>query len=69
MLEKLELYVAKNEFRIFETMLFRENSEKLEPQIQKNWSRPKYPLSDRPESLISVMTLSAPLAGASFIAK
>ena len=22
-------------------MLFRENSEKLEPQIRKNWSRPK----------------------------
>ena len=32
--------IAKKEFRIFETMLFRENSEKLEPQIRKNWSRP-----------------------------
>ena len=32
--------IARNEFGIFETMLFRENSEKLEPQIRKNWSRP-----------------------------
>ena len=31
--------IAKKEFGIFETMLFRENSEKLEPQIRKNWSR------------------------------
>ena len=40
MSEKLEPYIAKKEFGIFETMLFRENSEKLEPQIRKNWSRP-----------------------------
>ena len=33
--------IAKKEFGISETMLFRENSEKLEPQIWKNWSRPK----------------------------
>ena len=32
--------IAKKEFGIFQTMLFRENSEKLEPQIRKNWSRP-----------------------------
>ena len=32
--------IAKKEFGIFETMLFRENSAKLEPQIRKNWSRP-----------------------------
>ena len=32
--------IAKKEFGIFETMLFRENSKKLEPQIRKNWSRP-----------------------------
>ena len=33
--------IAKKEFGIFDTMLFfRENSEKLEPQIRKNWSRP-----------------------------
>ena len=31
--------IAKKEFGIFETMHFRENSEKLEPQIRKNWSR------------------------------
>ena len=31
---------AKKEFGIFQTMLFRENSEELEPQIRKNWSRP-----------------------------
>ena len=31
--------IAKKEFGIFETMLFRENSKKLEPQIRKNWSR------------------------------
>ena len=29
--------IAKKEFGIFETMLFRENSEELEPQIRKNW--------------------------------
>ena len=34
--------IAKKEFGIFETMLFRENSEKLEPQIRKKWSRPLY---------------------------
>ena len=34
--------IAKKEFGIFETMLFRENSEKLEPQIRKNSSRPNY---------------------------
>ena len=32
--------IAKKEFGNFETMLFRENSEKLKPQIWKNWSRP-----------------------------
>ena len=32
--------IAKKEFEIFDTMLFREKSEKLEPQIRKNWSRP-----------------------------
>ena len=32
--------ITKKEFGIFETMLFRENSEKLEPQNRKNWSRP-----------------------------
>ena len=32
--------IAKKEFGILETVLFRENSEKLEPQIRKNWSRP-----------------------------
>ena len=32
--------IAKIEFGIFETMLFRGNSEKLEPQIWKNWRRP-----------------------------
>ena len=32
--------IAKKEFGIFETMLFRENSEEVEPQIRKNWSRP-----------------------------
>ena len=31
--------IAKKEFTIFHTMLFRENSEELEPQIRKNWSR------------------------------
>ena len=31
---------ANKEFGIFQTMLFRENSEKLESQIRKNWSRP-----------------------------
>ena len=35
--------VAKKYFGIFETMLFGENSEKLEPQIRKNWSRPSAP--------------------------
>ena len=38
--------IAKKEFGIFQTMLFRENSEKLEPQIRKNWSRP-LPLTPR----------------------
>ena len=32
--------IAKKEFGIFESMLFREISEKLEPPIRKNWSRP-----------------------------
>ena len=32
--------IAKKEFGIFQTMLFRENSKELEPQIRKNWSRP-----------------------------
>ena len=32
--------IAKKEFGIFQTMLFRENSEELEPQIRKNWNRP-----------------------------
>ena len=38
--------MAKKEFGIFGTMLFRENSEKLEPQIRKNWSRP-LPMLDK----------------------
>ena len=32
--------IAKEEFGNFQTMLFRENSEELEPQIRQNWSRP-----------------------------
>ena len=35
--------LAKNEFGIFETQQFWENSEKLEPQIRNNWSRPHLP--------------------------
>ena len=34
--------MAKKESGIFQTMLFRENSEELEPQIWKNWSRPLF---------------------------
>ena len=40
--------ITKKEFGIFETMLFRENSEKLEPQIRKKWSRPLKDLFQKP---------------------
>ena len=37
--------IAEKEFGIFQTMLFRENWEELEPQIRKNWSRPYEPFT------------------------
>ena len=43
--------IAKKEFGIFETMLFRENSEKLEPQIRKNLSRPNFASVSRSQNL------------------
>ena len=50
MLEKK--YIAKKEFGTFQTMLFRENSDELEPQIRKNWSRPVDQISDRPKVIV-----------------